>query len=249
MGQSPEALRRVVEQRPDSRPLWIELARDQALRMQWQSAAEIYARVADAQSVTPEHYEMACVLLLSGDDKGYWRLCRRLDEQFGETEDAELRGLLAVTWALGASSGIDPERTAAWAEEEFARSKSKFSLRPLATAKLRAGRFEEAIADFETCIADYSAPDNNQAFPLAMAHQALGNVEKARQWFELGTHALEEARPRNPQARTSWSLRHWLEINVWQRAAKAALPLSVRRGDAKTTPAIQSTTPPKEDGQ
>jgi hypothetical protein len=44
-------------------------------------------------------------------------------------------------------------------------------------------------------------------------------------------------------------LRHWLEINVWKSAAEAALPLSVRRGDAKTTPAIQSTTPPKEDGQ
>ena len=60
-------------------------------------------------------YLHACVLLLTGDEEGYRRVCRRMAARFGQTDQPDTARHLVLACSAGPQSGIDPARLVEWA--------------------------------------------------------------------------------------------------------------------------------------
>jgi tetratricopeptide (TPR) repeat protein len=217
--QHEQVFARVAELRPDDVALRSQRGNYYALRGQWERALPDYARASQEQGW---YYSHACVLLLTGDEEGYRRVCRRMAAQLGETDQPHTAARLVGTCSAGPQSRIDPARIAQWADLAISSGRNKFTLEILAHARYRAGQLDQAVSLLQEAmdLPKGMMPKSAAAFPLALAHHGLGQEEESRKWYQIGVAELENITPRERDIPVSWACPHWLIVNVWYREAK-----------------------------
>jgi tetratricopeptide (TPR) repeat protein len=248
--QHEEVFTAIAARRRGDIHLWGHRGNYCAARSQWQRALTAYARASDPSNhMWQAHY--AFVLLLTGDEDGYRRLCLRMAERFGETEEATLS--LAMACSLSPRSGIDPIQIVKWAGPAVTLFPNKLSLIVLGYARYRAGQFDEAVKALEEAVAAPGAmPKGLAAFPMALASHKLGQQEEARKWYQLGVRVLSELAPKQPDdgapsivAGAHVSLLH---MSIWYREAKAELGLTDELSPPNEPEAPIGAPPKKESG-
>jgi serine/threonine protein kinase/Flp pilus assembly protein TadD len=173
---------------PDSAAVWT--ARGQlyeALRL-YEPAAQDLARAFELQR-SPEAnvwWDHAALRLQVRDARGYAQVCSDMLKHFGTGGEARSSWWRAVTFSLGANSGVDPELTVKLAQKALAQEPTSRSYTvTLATALYRAGRAREALRCLQELDVrgDKGADVETQPL-LAMIHSRLGNRKEARLWME-----------------------------------------------------------------
>lgn len=251
-----EVFTRIAELRPDDTALWIACGQYHALRSQWERAVGDFARVVDTRAFPYDWPQYALLLLLTGADDEYRRLCAQMVERWGQTDNADTTLQLAFTCSLSGHSGVDPQQILRWARIADNHTRNKFSLRALSMANYRAGQAEQAVTLMHEVI---NQPDAGigaaTAFPLALFHHALGQKEEARRWYGLGVNELLNATPRDADVPAGWAVSHWMGANLLHRQAKALFgPTEGKPGESaedtpRQAPEAKKTEPPQKEGQ
>ena len=195
--ETPEVFARLVEHRPQDARLWVTRGRSHARRRQWGQAVADYAHVMESRP--PDDgatFEYACLLLLSGDDAGYRRFCRRLVERYEQSIDAFPASNAIRVCGLAPGAVSDPARLVPWAEVWVERQPHTGWARDrLGIALYRAGRRDEAVRRFR------EAEEIHPSWPglcvddmfLALAHGRLGQIDEGRRWLEKANRWLAGA--------------------------------------------------------
>jgi tetratricopeptide (TPR) repeat protein len=228
LADSDEVFVRAVELSPEAADLWLQRGEYFARISEWERAVHDYATaMARGESIDqdlPGNDSCAAypfLLLLAGHVDAYRDLCQSVVGQPERLDDWKTVCRAVVVCTLSPESGIDPAQCVEWAETAVHRTRDRWSLRALAAAMYRAGRFDRTTALLEEVLSDYDNSGSNVAFLLALAHHHLGHEQESREWYEIGMKALQTAAPSDPAEPVSWSLLHWLNVNVWHREAKA----------------------------
>jgi serine/threonine protein kinase/Flp pilus assembly protein TadD len=168
----------------------------------WDEAAAAYARAleldeevkqAHAQNPNPGQWAFwAPRLLLAGDADGYRRLCARVIEKLGDTNDPETAYLVARIGTLAPDAVPDPTRLVRIAERAVRADPLPHHLHTLGLAHYRAGRFDEAIRQLNKSVEGNWNANAANWLVLAMAHQRLGQSDEARKWFDRAVRWMED---------------------------------------------------------
>ena len=198
-----------------------------------------------------EHY--ARLLVLTGNDQEYRRLCRLLDKLQG---DLELKGresyTLAVICTAGPQSGVESARIIRWAENAVGQSRSALYLFVLGAAHYRAGNYERAAECLEESDAKWGGePTVHNSFLRAMTYHRLGQNEKSRRCYAAGLQLLRkrtlppgsDSLPNDALWNTG-ALSEWQHLNMMHREAKAVLGLTDEPGP-NTERAAPNAVPPE----
>jgi WD40 repeat protein/serine/threonine protein kinase/tetratricopeptide (TPR) repeat protein len=208
---------------PDDPDVRIERGRYYALRNQWAKAAADYAKVIKSRPVRDDWFEYACLLLLSGDEKGYRRLCARMGKEHAETKTPFTAFVAARVCGLRAKTGVDPAQAVKWAKQAVASNpKTAWFLHAQGLAHYRAGNFKAAVQSFE---------DSMKAQPvwfanflnwlgLAMAHQNLGHSKEARQWLDKAVRWLDDRPKEGISPAATLPVPDWVEYHVLRPQAE-----------------------------
>jgi WD40 repeat protein/serine/threonine protein kinase/tetratricopeptide (TPR) repeat protein len=187
----------------------------------------------DAGDFQSAWFDVACLRLLQGDSQGYRFLCGQLLERISRTKESftGIHACLASrTVLLNLDADTDLGRSLRWAEAAISSNpKNPYHLHILALAHYRAGQFNLAIQRGGESLRTnprWGGTVLNWLL-LAMAHQRLGQHEKARQWTKQivqwqGGIAGEKQQadvPYPPQM----PLPDWLEFQVLSREAAGLL--------------------------
>jgi tetratricopeptide (TPR) repeat protein len=178
-------------------------------------------------------FEYAGALLLSGDTKGYKRVCAYLLERGDKLKCLNHPGrksyLLARTCLLSPASGADLAKLSRLAGRAVrAEPRGPWNLHTLGLAHYRAGRYEEAVKRLNEPMQVYpgwpAQPVN--WLTLAMAHHHLGHAAEARQWLDNAVRAIDLNRRDNPRARTALGMHphDWVACLLLRREAEALIP-------------------------
>ena len=208
---------------------WLRNVRGQffAYRGHWQRAVREYEPFIEPYRVGGATEEYARLLLLTGNDEEYRRLCRRLSAHFGEPDTAGAAYLLVSICTAGPRSGVEPERIVQWDEQAVAASRIDLYLFALGAANYRAGRYERAVECMEESDARWGTQRTANVFFLAMAFHRLGQHEKSRKCYDIGLEVLRSAAPPpDTDDPATINLGGWLHLNVTHREAKAVLGLT-----------------------
>ena len=212
------------------------------------------ARGAIRTHVLGRHY--ARLLVLTGNDQEYRRLCQLLDKLQG---DLELKGresyTLAVICTAGPQSGVESARIIRWAENAVGQSRSALYLFVLGAAHYRAGNYERAAECLEESDAKWGGePTVHNSFLRAMTYHRLGQNEKSRRCYAAGLQLLRkrtlppgsDSLPNDALWNTG-ALSEWQHLNMMHREAKAVLGLTDEPGPnterRPPTPCLPRTTP------
>jgi serine/threonine protein kinase len=200
-----------------------------AKRSRWREASADAARVLEYSPAVHFSYHSQIPLLVKIHDiQGYERLCRKIIELFGETDDPMLAERMAKDCVLIPTPGVDLNRVARMADTAVTKGKSK-ELRPFflvckALVEYRMGRFESAIEYATKALianANYAGP-RGMAFPiLAMAHYHLNHGNEARANLEKGVAEVEEEWPNSDNLGEGWQ--SWVFTHVLMDEATALL--------------------------
>jgi Flp pilus assembly protein TadD len=231
MVKTPEVFNRLVERRPKDARLWVTRGRSYARQRQWDKAVADYARVMESRPPDDgSTFEYACLLLLSGDDDGYRRLCQRLVERYEQSTDAFTASSAIRTCGLAPGAVSDPARLVRWAEVWMERQPHTGWARVfLGMALYRAGRWAEAVPrlregkEFHPNWPGHCVDD----MFLALAHVRLGQRDEARRrldlvnrWLAGADHDLAEAKFGFPP---TVHPSDWLIVQVLRREADRVL--------------------------
>jgi tetratricopeptide (TPR) repeat protein len=234
----------------DTRP-WLGRAHWLAWLGRWDEALAAYDRYL-ATLPTPQdaHFEHAGIVALTKGVGAYRgelaRLVDRFEPPASKSADyaSKFAGyVLARCGSLASGALDDPGRLVRWAEPLVAADpKAAWSRHALGLADLRAGRYQEAVRQFEQSMKDAPTwPDEApilNGLGLALAHYHLGHVAEARRRFEEIQDQLERkesefanktAHPLPPMA-----VPDWLEALILRREAESLLGRR-RLGDVTLT--------------
>ena len=215
-----EALRDLAIDRLEARPschLLLELAADQLRRDRPEKAADLLDRILKRGEATrPDHLDGALLWLHLGNPDRYRAACAKLLASHGDAPSPLTANAVAWQCVLGPDAVADTGAVVRLAEAALAAvsaDQKPWALTTLGAALYRAGRSAEAVARLKEAIAlgDGQGRPQDWAF-LAMAHQALGESEAARQW-------LRKLADRLPA--TFWE---GVELKLLQREAEAFIP-------------------------
>ena len=204
---------------PHDTALRIARGRFFAHRGQWERAVREYAPVVEPYGVNSatEHY--ARLLLLTGNDEEYRRLCQQLEKCFGETDTAGVAYLLVSICTAGSQSGVEPGRIVRWGEQAIAASRTPLYLFALGAANYRAGQYERAVECLEESNVRWGSQRTaHNPFILAMAYHRLGQQEKSRECYGIGIEVLRSRTPpgsEGPPAGRPGSLWDSGGLNEW----------------------------------
>src|SRR5262249_8237904 len=137
----------------------LSVAKSAATRGEWEAAAAAYARVFAGQPPNDGHvgFEYACVLVLSGDQEGYRKLCDELLERSGQRDVRPYHVARACT--LVPDSVKDPALPGKLAATELEQNKwAVWSLTEQGGLAYRAGRYDDAAALLERSLKADSRP-------------------------------------------------------------------------------------------
>jgi tetratricopeptide (TPR) repeat protein len=221
---------RTASMRPADAGLWVAHGRLLALQGHWDQAAADYARVIDScplpsfPAPSDEAFEYACLLLLSGEEAGYRRFCRRLVERAGPEPDEFLSFVLARSCGVAPDGAADPAQAVAWAEKMIrAGGKQAWYLHTLGLAHYRAGAWEQARQRFEESDKARWGASVVNWLGLALVCQRTGRAEEARRWLDKATGWLDGAAPESLVAPDR------LEAEILRREAEPLINGKARR--------------------
>jgi tetratricopeptide (TPR) repeat protein len=213
-------------------------AREHMGRREWGKAADCYARAHTLGAADDGHFgfEYAALLLLSGDQEGYARVCARMAERCGKAPN--LRPYHAArACTLASPSPVDPTVVQKLAREELlspSNTDQPWSLTEQAALHGRSGRFAEAVPLLRQSFRSDPRPGHavlNWVW-LALAHQRLGNAEEARRWLDKARRWLDPhdgGFPSEEEDRLGRHLHNALEAQVLLREAEALLDARAAR--------------------
>jgi tetratricopeptide (TPR) repeat protein len=208
----------------------LEQGRAHIARREWGRASDGYARALKLSPTDDGHFwfEYAAVLLLSGDRRGYAKVCAGMVERFGRAPD--LRAYhVARACTLAPDSVPDVTRPGHLAQKELTSQAGEFwSLTEQGALAYRAGRFQQAVPLFEQSLR--ADPKSGRAVLnwlwLALAHQRLGKAAEARRWLGKAQTWLDQYRdgmPARAEGELGLHLHNWLEAHVLRRESEALL--------------------------
>lgn len=193
-----------------------------ATRQKWSEAASDYARAVNG-AYAPDGeawFELAAVLVLSGDATGYRKTC---DSMLDRGQNAGLRKfLVARACTLGSVDQEKLNRAIQLGTIELDRNtQAHWSLTLRGALAFRQGRAADAIRFFEQSLRAEQDPIHavtNWVW-LARANARLGQKEVGRQWLTKAADFLDKSD--GPPARIH--LHDWLEAQIIRHEAQAEL--------------------------
>ncbi len=215
-----EALRDLAIDRLEARPschLLLELAADQLRRDRPEKTADLLDRILRrGEAIRPDHLDGALLWLHLGKPDRYRATCAKLLASHVDAPSPLTAKAVAWQCVLGPDAIAETGTVVRLAEAALAAASADQkpgALTTLGAALYRAGRSGEAVARLKeaTALGDGQGRPQDWAF-LAMAHQALGESEAARQW-------LRQLADRLPA--TYWE---GVELKLLQREAEALIP-------------------------
>ena len=252
-GDPPQALRDQYRDAEDADALHIR-GRNLAARGDWAGAIASYTRAIDgggdrrileergaihsrmgrfAEAAadygrTHNAWNHACNLLLAGDEAGYRKVCAALLAR--HEKDSSHGSLFSAARActLGEGAVDAPRRVLDMAKRAVdASPTTSWYRRTLATAHLRAGDFDEAIALHSKLLGDKaSASATLHWLPLAIAHHKKGQPDEARKWYDKADKILDaavKAMPADAATPDGMHVNDWLEAQCLRRDAAKIL--------------------------
>jgi tetratricopeptide (TPR) repeat protein len=199
-----------------------------AARGDWSAAAAGYARVFAGKPLEngDRGFEYAAVLLLSGDQPGYRKICAEMLERSGRPGIRPYHVARACT--LAPDSAQDTALPGKKAENELKRNGREFwSLMQQGALAYRAGRYDEAATLLEQSLKADGRPGRavlNWLW-LSLVEHRRGKPAEARAWLEKATKWLvqyPEYLVRLDDAE-GLHLHNWLEAQALRREAEALL--------------------------
>jgi tetratricopeptide (TPR) repeat protein len=203
---------------------------------QWQNAAADYDKLLELQPANGYvWFENAYLRLKRGDTAGYWELCRRMLEQFGQSKEVDDIAMLAHTWVLAAQRPGDAERARQLAERRLSITTEHpihkvWSVHILGLAYYRAGMNDKAVECLAQGVKDYPDWEHNvfNWLVLAMAHHQLKHEEEVRQWLDKSRQRIEQKKRSMPEkyggfAPPGWAWRDWLGVQMLREEAEELL--------------------------
>jgi tetratricopeptide (TPR) repeat protein len=174
---------KAIERKGDRAELWAGRGRAEAERGDWKkAAADLDKAVHLGDSNVSIWRQHALALLAGGDEAEYRRVCGRLVQRFGRSDDESVARVVAWTCALAEGSVRDLKPLVQRAERALkANPQSADERRRLAVLLYRSGQFDAALKHLEeltrTSGQDAEARD---WLLLAMAAQRLGRGDDAK---------------------------------------------------------------------
>jgi tetratricopeptide (TPR) repeat protein len=212
-----------------------------AERGEWDRAVARYAQAFDKKAPNDPYawFEYACLRLQVGDAADYRKLCGRMRERFGASQDVEEVALLAHTCVL-APGGGDAATALRLAERRLALTlppshHHAWSVHLVGLAYYRAGQDQKAIEWLTKGLKvgpDWRLPGGQLQvlgwLVLALAHDRLGQAAEARKCFDKAEQWLKEKTRNqlNQGARVAppgWPWRDWLLVQLSRREAEGVL--------------------------
>jgi tetratricopeptide (TPR) repeat protein len=222
-----------VASRPnDARP-WLARGQWLAWLNRWDEALSAYERyLATLNSPQDAHFEYAGILLLSRGVAAYRDFVADLSVRFGSPGSPFAGYLLARTGAMAPGAIDDPGRLVRWAEPFVAGNpKLGWPRHTLGLDHLRAGRYEQAVREFERSMTD--DPGWQRGVPilnglgLALAHHHLGHATEARRRLDEAREWLErmdrESADKASHPLPPLTVPDWLEALILRREAESLL--------------------------
>jgi formylglycine-generating enzyme required for sulfatase activity len=203
--------------------------RQLACQADWKAAAALYARVFLVRPLEDGElgFEYAAVMLLSGDQPGYRKICEQMLERSGQHAVRPYHVARACTLAPGSVKDIAlPTKKAA---DELGQNGGEFwSLTEQGALAYRAGRYNEAATLLEQSLRADNKPGRavlNWLW-LSLVEHRRGKPAEARAWHQNATKWLEQypkGIPLTPDDSTGRHLHNWLEAQILHREAQRQL--------------------------
>jgi tetratricopeptide (TPR) repeat protein len=223
--KAADALTQAIARQPGDPELYLERGRDYARLSQWAKARADYAKAVASRPVHDDWFELACLHLITGDQRAYRRMAARMARDFGQTKDVFTAYVAARIAALTPNSGVDPALAVRWANQAVADSPKAWYLHCLGLAYYRAGQTEAAIRQFEASLkaqVNWSGKMLNW-LGLALSHHALGHTKEARRWLAMATAWLDQATKGKEGPASIMPPPDWLEYQVLRHEAETRL--------------------------
>jgi tetratricopeptide (TPR) repeat protein len=191
--QAADAYSQAIKAKENDRNLWVQRARARAELGRWNESAADFARAIDL-GLSDVHVwrQHALVRLATGDVESYRKMCLRLVRRFGDSPDAAVVRVVALTCALSPDAVPDLKPLVQQTEGAVAaHPKSGPDHLALGALLYRAGQFEPAVEHIRTALR-LSDPDRSPVglLFLAMAQQRLGQVKEAGQSLQEAAQAI-----------------------------------------------------------
>jgi eukaryotic-like serine/threonine-protein kinase len=189
-------------ERGNSLNVRLDRGRTYAELRRWDDAVADFRHVAESEgSGYRPWYELALAQLASGNDPAYRATCAKMFIRFRDTRDPVTAEFVAWTNSLRPQTDIDWGELVALASRQFATGDAGAATqRTLGTLLLRAGLYEDALAELEASGENVQREEQRtsatyNAYLLAIAHARLGNEERARTSLDHAERHLETDSP------------------------------------------------------
>jgi serine/threonine protein kinase/Flp pilus assembly protein TadD len=241
--EADAAFSKALQLRPDHVQAWEIRAHSLYARLGlWELAADDLARAFDLQRPTDaaKWRIHALLRLYVGDLEGYRRVCDEMQKRFGRNSYSPLNAVdLLRTTALVPGTAASNFHAITLAEAVAASSPDDaLCLYVLATAKCRAGEYEDSIRrchESLTVVPEWPAKAINYPV-LAIAHHHLGQDVEARravgqmseaiaEWTAQMYHEGLDSWVTDMNAKGDWPISwwDWLECQIYAREARSLL--------------------------
>jgi serine/threonine protein kinase len=209
-----------------------------AERGEWDMAVAEYAQSFEKKPPSDPYvwFEFACLRVQVNDAAGYHKLCSRMRERFGDSQDVEEVALLAHACVLAPGGAGDATAAIRLAERRLILTLPPshhygWSVHLMGLAYYRAGQDQKAIEWLSKELQvdpDFRLPAGQLEvrawLVLAMAHDRLGHAGEARKWLDKAEQWLnQKTRDQLDKgarfAPPGWPWRDWLLVQLSRREA------------------------------
>jgi serine/threonine protein kinase len=213
-----------------------------AERGEWAKALAQYALAFDKRPTNDPYawFEYACLCAQVNDTASYRKVCRRMREQFENTQDPEAASVLAHAWLLMPGSATDAATALQLTERRLALTQPPsqhyaWSVHLLGVAYYRAGQNAKAIEWLNKGLQvepPWILPGGQLQvlgwLEMAIAQHRAGQPADAQKLFEKAEQWLKEKTPKPSETATrlappGWPWRDWLLVQLAHREARQVL--------------------------
>ena len=229
---------------------WAKRGEAYAALGRWEEAIADFSKVAELTAEgTIQSYRLALAQLSAGQTDSYRDTCRRMLQQFQDTEKPAEGYWTAWTCLLGPEAVDDYAPVVRLAEAALeADPDSQPYLNTLGAILYRAGRFEEALERLTEANSLIEEPETeSQSSPaytwyfLAMAHHKLGDDAEAKKWLDKATEWTDKVLAEHENGTSTLSWNRKLTLKLLREEAEAMLDSD---GAESSKGPDETTTPP-----